>query len=585
MRLHFRHRLMQLAVLVSFVAAGWACAVVLTGGVVADWGWARISSRHALNPAILAGLSAVGAFALATADQRRYWPDAIARGIAVAAVVGSVSFGLGNGLFVAAASDAYGYVSQADLWVNGDLVVRQPWARDMTWPNAANALAPLGYRPHRPAAHGTDIVPIYSPGVPMLMAAFKTIAGPQAVYFVVPLLGGAAVWVTFLMGRRLSGPFVGAAAAVLLATSPTFLFEVTAPASDVAATAWWSLALYGLMRQSPAAALGAGAAAGAAILTRPNVAPLALVLMVPDLIRLVRRPHDRQTPMIRLLLFCAGAVPACVVVAWLNSVLYGSPLATGYGSFDHLYQLEHAWRNLTAYPRWLVETQTPLIVFALLSPFLLRSAARAPGTTSPESIAALWLAAAAAVFGLYVLYLPFEEWWYLRFLLPVFPALFVLMSVAVLRLTAPFGRLGSAVHYAVAATILSSVAFYTAHLAYERGAARVWEVEQRYLEAGHYVASALPGSAAILSVQHSGSVRFYSGRISVRYDQIAPGDLDDAVEQLRQLGYRPYLLLDAQEEEDFRRRFAGATPLGLLDWAPSASLHRGSVRLYDPADR
>ena len=163
--------------------------------------------------------------------------------VVAAAIVASVTFGLRQGLFVAAASDAYGYVSQADLWARGSPIVRQPFARDMTWPNAAETLAPLGYRPYRPAPHGTDIVPLYAPGLPMVMAIFKLLGGPRAVFLVVPLLGGLAIWATYLMGRRLAGPLVGASAAILLASSPPFLFEIVSPTSDVPATAWWALAL------------------------------------------------------------------------------------------------------------------------------------------------------------------------------------------------------------------------------------------------------------------------------------------------------------------------------------------------------
>ena len=65
-------------------------------------------------------------------------------------------------------------------------------------------------------------MPIYSPGVPMLMALFKIAGGDRAVYYVVPLLGGLAVWVTFLVGRQVAGPVVGAAAAVLLFISIFF---------------------------------------------------------------------------------------------------------------------------------------------------------------------------------------------------------------------------------------------------------------------------------------------------------------------------------------------------------------------------
>src|SRR4029079_15058231 len=146
--------------------------------------------------------------------------------LVVLTIVAIVTFGLKRGLFVAAAADAYGYLSQADLWAAGELVVHQPFAAKMTWPNATASLAPLGYRPHTANPADKDVLPIYSPGLPMLMAIFKLIGGHRAVFFVVPLLGGLAVWATYLIGARLAGPPVGASAAVLLAASPTFLFEV-----------------------------------------------------------------------------------------------------------------------------------------------------------------------------------------------------------------------------------------------------------------------------------------------------------------------------------------------------------------------
>jgi len=570
MFLRFRHRLMQVSVVVSLLAGSWTLALVLTGGLAFQLGSLLLSSRHALNPAILAVLSAVAAFKLATRDeQRREWPSLVSSTIAVGAVVAIVWFGLSKGLFVAAASDAYGYVSQADLWAHGDVIVQQPWAREMTWPNAANALAPLGYRPHRPAAHGTDIVPIYAPGVPILMAAFKLVGGARAVYYVVPLLGGLAVWITFLMGRRLAGPFVGAAAAVLLATSPTFLFEVTAPASDVAATFWWTLALFALMVDSRSAALGAGAATGMAILTRPNVAPLALVLAAPAIVRIIRASsaQDRRHSMMVLLWFAAGSLPACALIGLLNRELYGSPLSSGYGSLADLYAWSHAWTNVAHYLRWLIETQTIVVVFALAAPFVV-----------PRATALLWLGSIVAIFGLYLFYLPFDDWWYLRFLMPMFPALFVLTTVVLLRVVTA-GRV------LLATVIVTALAWHGVSLAADRGASQVWEAEQRYAEAGAYVAAALPARAALLSMQHSGSARFYSGRITVRYDFIGRNDLDRVLDDLKRLGYQPFFLLDVAEEADFRSRFSGGSSLGALDWAPKTTIHRGSVRIYDPSDR
>jgi 4-amino-4-deoxy-L-arabinose transferase-like glycosyltransferase len=487
-----------------------------------------------------------------------------------------VFFGLLKGLFVAAAADAYGYVSQADLWANGTLIVRQPFAAEMTWPNAAESLAPLGYRPHTPAPHGTDIVPIYSPGVPMLMAVFRTVGGADAVYLVVPLLGGVAVWATYIMGKRFGGRLVGASAAMLLATSPPFLFEITAPASDVASTAWWAVAFTALLFESPRAAVGAGLATGMAILTRPNLAPLALVPAGLLLLQALRR--DRAGA-VRLAWFCVAAVPACLAVGLINWRLYGSPLASGYGSLSALYDVTHFWPNLSRYPRWLIDTQTPAIALAAVAPFVL-PAKRIAGVSQPRLVATAWLCAVAIVFLLYAFYLPFDEWWYLRFLMPVYPLVFVLMASALGILSTAITRSFPRSSGLVVVFVIAVLAWHSAMYAFDRGAAEIWRAEQRYRVAGEYIAANLPARAAFLSVQHSGSIRHYSGRLTIRFDLIAPRDLDLVVRELGRLGYDPYIVLDEAEEEQFRARFERFSPLGKLDPPPVAVLDSNRVRIY-----
>ena len=78
----------------------------------------------------------------------------------------------------------------------------------------------------------------------------------------------------------------------------------------------------------------------------------------------------------------------------------------------------------------------------------------------------------------------------------------------------------------------------------------------------------------------------YGDRMTVRFDHIEPQGLEDAVESLDHAGYRPYFVLEAWEETQFRDRFARSSPLGLLDWPPMAEVGRPvTVRFYDPLDR
>jgi hypothetical protein len=603
---------------VFVLASAAGVAILVTGGVVFRVGDVRVSARRALHPAALALAGAAAAWALSSPAERGRMTAAVrertrgganARGatprpahgaalvVAVGVAVAAAGFGVKRGLFVAAASDAYGYVSQADLWAGGSPILRQPFARQMTWPNAAETLAPLGYRPHRPAPHGTDIVPIYAPGLPLLMAAFRLVGGAEAVYFVVPLLGGLAVLATYAIGFRLAGPFVGVSGAVLLALSPSFLFEVISPTSDVPATAWWALCLALLLVEGAGAAFAAGVAAGLGILTRPNLVPVALVpaaWLVWRAVRAWRAPGPdaatRESAVgagqagRRVLAFAAGSLPACAAVGAINAVLYGSPLDSGYGSLEALYDWSHLGPNLERYPRWLVENHTPLVLLALLAPLVLPRRGEGP-VGRPRPVAVVWLTFIGFVAVPYLFYLPFEEWWYLRFLMPAYPPLFVLIAAVVWTLMRPLDRMARGARALGGAVVVAGLAWHGATFAFDRGAHLAWMAEQRYEEAGRYVADHLPARAAILSMQHSGGLRFYSGRITVRYDLVAPTDLDLVISELRRLGYQPYLVLDQAEEAPFRERFGDHSAVGRLDWLPLAVLHRNEVRIYELPER
>src|SRR6185295_11129207 len=90
----------------------------------------------------------------------------------IAAMFALVAFGLGArfATYTASGADSYGYVSEADLWLKGTLIIDQPLHDEFTWRWANWTLTPLGYRP---GEIGGTMVPIYSPGLPLLMAAFK----------------------------------------------------------------------------------------------------------------------------------------------------------------------------------------------------------------------------------------------------------------------------------------------------------------------------------------------------------------------------------------------------------------------------
>jgi len=127
---------------------------------------------------------------------------------------------------------------------------------------------------------------------------------------------------------------------------------------------------------------------------------------------------------------------------------------------------------------------------------------------------------------------------------------------------------------------------YYVAVASERSAFDLRRLESRYLAAGAFASRDLPPNAILLSVQESGPLRLYGGRTTVRFDQLDAQGLDAAVQFLDRAGYRPYFVLEAWEEAQFRDRFSRHSALGLLDWPPMAEVGRPvKVRFFDPRDR
>jgi hypothetical protein len=572
----------RLFLLVAWCALLWTALVVATGGFAFRIAGVRVSSQSPLNPTLFAlaasaawMLSGRGQHRLLADDVRRFAAPALAIGIAAAVV----ATGLTLGALVTGGSDAYGYVSQAEAWAAGRVRFDEPLIREFAGRVDRDVFVPLGYRG---AGDAGAMVPMYPPGLPMVMGVFQRVAGREAVFYVVPLLAGVAIVATYAMGVRLGGKAVGLAAAALLATSPSFLFQTTAaPMSDVPVTAWWAIALaLGLSRHAGVALLS-GLAASLAILTRPNLAPLALIpllTMTWERFRYGAGPsHVRW-----MTAYVGGVLPGCLVVAMLNFTWYGSPLMSGYGALSSIYEWRNVLPNLARYPAWVVGSQTPLVLLACAAPFLvtrLPPAARL-GAHAPV-VAAGWLCFMLMVLSLYLLYEAFNAWWFVRFMLPAFPPLLVLTAVSIVALSS---WLPTRFRVLVPLALVAAMAWYGLDYARDHDAFRA-RTERKYAKAADYIARRLPQKAAVLSMLHSGSVRYYAGRATVRFDLIPPAKLDATLAILGSSGYRPFILLEPSEAPEFQKRFTGFSTLARLDWPPIAFLREPNIKIYDPADQ
>src|SRR5204863_6190602 len=140
-----------------------------------------------------------------------------------------------------------------------------------------------------------------------------------------------------------------------------------------------------------------------------------------------------------------------------------------------------------------------------------------------------------AVFACYIPYEVFDAWWFLRFLLPAYPALLVLTAAALVWLVQRRGPWWRVVSYAVAAV----VTIILVRGSIQRHAFGLWEFERRFQLAGDYVASRLPRNAIVIAAQETGSVRFYSNRTTMSWRDLPADVLDAALTFARAHQLRP----------------------------------------------
>jgi hypothetical protein len=577
-------RTRRILYLLACLAPAWALIVIATGGTEWMIGPLRMSFRQWMRP-LLAG-AVVAAYYFwrysrsETETDGRWLEGWLSRGSIV--VLPIVLFlgcfiGVYYGSFAAAGSDSYGYVSQASLWLRGSVRVEQPWVQQFSWPEREWTFAPLGYRPL--SSDGT-IIPTYAPGLPIVMAVLLGVVGDNGPFLVVPIMGAFALWFTYLLGKEATGSrAVGAGAALMLLASPVFLAHLMLPMTDVPVAAGWTLVCLLATRPRPRA-LAAGIVAAATLLIRPNLPLLALAPVIawtwPSLM-------GRQTwrpALTNVIWFGVGLAPAVVAVAALNASLYGSPFVSGYGRLSDMYWLSSAPPNLRNFGTWLLRTETPLVALALI-PIFVKGALRSEATHA--SMRAAILALIALTLLSYVFYTPFEIWSYLRFLLPALPSLFVLMMAgtrwATIKL--PLAARAPAAALLCLAVVAHGVRFSREQFVFDQSA-----FEQRYIRAAEHVARLTPENAVIICVQHSGSLRYYSRRITLRYDYLYGHRLDTTLRELVAKGYRPYIVVDDWEETVFRNRFAKQNRAGSLDWKPLVRvLTHPEVRIYDPEGR
>jgi len=563
----------RLLLILSAAFMAWAALVLATGGVQFRLAGVLFRSRdpgRALAIGVL--LLLVHAFFFRESFSRdtdrvaavvRRWLPALA--VCAALVLGLHAVRYGT--FTASGSDSYAYVSQAYGWASRALPLPQPIPMSVPWPSGDASLSPLGYVPG-PEPH--TMVPTYAPGLPLMMAA-ALVFGAWGPFLVVPLCAALVVWLTFLLGRRTGGPWAGILAAMLVVTSPIVVFQSMWPMTDVPVAALWTGAAVAALGGTRRSTFAAGLWTAAAFLVRPNLPLVPLVFLAH--VALSSRGRERW---IRLALFGAAAAPAALTIAVLYTLWHGTPWNSGFGSAEEIFAVKNIVPNLTRYPVWLWQSQSPLILLALVPLLPFRRDADQPAV---RLLGALFL---ATLFS-YLVYFPFEEWWYLRFLLPAIPAVLVLMSTGLVaigrRVPRPWGRV------TVTAVTLGLIAYTTRFNVGHGMFGPLRDVERRYADVGVYVHQALPANAIIFAIQQSGSVRYYSGRMTIRWDLIDRDWTSRAAAEVERLGLHPYMVIEDWELPQMRDWF-GLAPDAPPPWPLVARLRAPvSVSVLDLSSR
>ena len=475
--------------------------------------------------------------------------------------------------FTAWGTDPASYVSAAHRWATHDVFASdslQLWAA----PSAVGV--PVGSR--QGAIPGTQVT-IYPLGFPVLLAMGVLIDGDLGVYLIAPAFAGLLVLSSFAVARNVVSDWAALVATCLVALNPIAHTYTVTPMSDVPAAALVMLAVAMSIRPSMMAAAAAGASVGAAIMTRPILAPLAVVPFFLSF-RGEKRARWSHTAVFVLV---ASIGPA--VLAWSQLALYGGPLTSGYGEAVGFFSRDRIAVNAGVYIRHLATVSSPLVFFGLLcalplyhsleerKPFVLR-------------VTVGLIALVVINIALYLPYLTYDEVGYTRFFLPAQTALFVLLAVA-----AAYASAGAARQWkplAVICTLPVLIVMYTnTQFMPLMMHPRVEQPHARTL--GLYLREVLPPNAAVITYLHSASIAHYSGRQIVRFDLLPSGrGAEQFIARLIARGYHPVFVVDQDNEPAQYRMALGGTVYERLDWpARATAMTPGSstLRYVDAAAR
>jgi hypothetical protein len=384
------------------------------------------------------------------------------------------------------------------------------------------------------------------------MAIAIRLVDVQAAFWVTPLLAVGALLLTYWVGRATLGRAGGAIAAAMLAVLPSFLFGAFQPLSDIPATFFCALTLAALLAMPAGltADVLLGASLGFGIWVRPN---LGLLVGVVCLWLAARGQWRRLVSVVITLEWFLG------VEALVNWHLFGAPGRTGYGEpplgGPLAEVLARGERHLLR-----LNDQQGHIGLLLLALALIWN-------RLPLARRFLLAGVFASFLGFFALYRVDDAWWYFRFLVPAMPAVTVLEAGFLMGFVGP-GR-GSCPRVAAVTGAVCAIAVGSLKYGWTKDIYSLAWSESKYPRVATLVSGGVEKPALVLASTHSGSLRFYTGIQTGRYDHSSQV-LKDMLSQVFRAGGRVYLVAEDWEVEQIRGSdkaflLQGAQELGFTD--------------------
>ena len=172
---------------------------------------------------------------------------------------------------------------------------------------------------------------------------------------------------------------------------------------------------------------------------------------------------------------------------------------------------------------------------------------------------------AALVVAAYLVYAVFDDWSYLRFLLPA-------LAVAAIFVSACLGGLLNqapvSMRFVIFVFFVLLLVAQGLSEARARDAFKLADQQRRVPQIARALTPRLKPTDVIIAGEQSGSMRYYTGHEIVRWDELKPPQWDQVLRILQEDSRAAWIVLDGFEEPLFRSKF-GRSAGGALDWPPA----------------